>query len=177
MADEAGKNLFDRIVVGAFSIVLVVNSLALTLIITGAALSRYVFKVNFTGYDEIVVIVAFWFYFMGSAYGSYNNSHVTADLVDAYFPEGTGKRVMHVIRWFVTSAACGLFAYYGYRYFMFSFKGPLGTFIMQPKTMIWRIPHWIAHLSIFSGLVLMEYYFLRNLLQSIRLLVSKGEAA
>ncbi|MDR1481558.1 MAG: TRAP transporter small permease [Synergistaceae bacterium] len=163
MPDEAKKNLFDRIVVGFFSIILIVNSLLMTLLITGAALSRYIFKVNFMGYDEIAVLVAFWLYFMGAAYGAYNNSHVTADIVDAYFPDNLARRVLRVLRWLAACVACGLFVYYGFGYFKFSFAGPLGNFTFKPTSMIWRIPLWTSHASIFAGLIFMEVYFLRNL--------------
>jgi TRAP-type C4-dicarboxylate transport system permease small subunit len=168
MPEQTGINRFDKIVTGAFSIIIVVNSLLITLIIVAAAASRYIFKINFIGYDEIAVIVAFWFYFIGAAYGAYNNSHVTADVVDAYLPQGALKRTLTLIRWLATSLACGLFVYYGYNYFMFSFKGPLGNFQFQPKSMTWRIPLWITHSGIFIGLIFMEIYFLRNLARSAK---------
>ncbi|MDR1021512.1 MAG: TRAP transporter small permease [Synergistaceae bacterium] len=176
MPEQAKKHTLDILAEKVFGSILVVFSLLITLIITGAALARYVFKFNFVGYDEFVVILAFWFYFTGAAYGAYNNSHVSADLVDAYAPEGTGKRVLHVARWFLTSAACGLFVYYGFNYIKFSFMGPLGNFQFQPKSMTWRIPHWVAHAGIFFGLILMEVYFLRNLAQSVKALY-RGDKA
>ncbi|MDR3075693.1 MAG: TRAP transporter small permease [Synergistaceae bacterium] len=176
MPENNKRNMFDRIAIGAFSVILVVNSLAVTLIITGAALARYVFKFNFNGYDEITVVVAFWFYFIGSAYGAYNNSHVSADVIDAYFPENTAKRVITLLRWVVTSAACGLFVYYGFNYVKFSFMGPLGTFKMIPKSMVWRIPLWISQSAIFTGLIFMEIYFIRNAVISAAALFRRLEA-
>jgi TRAP-type C4-dicarboxylate transport system permease small subunit len=176
MPEEQGKNKFDKIVVRAFSIVIVVCSLLVTLIIVSAAATRYVFKINFLGYDEFAVLVAFWFYFIGAAYGAYNNSHVTADIVDAYFPEGTAKKILTSVRWLVTSIACGLFVYYGYNYFMFSFRGPLDNFQFLPKSMTWRIPLWTTHAAIFSGLIFMEIYFLRNLALSVKALIGRNKA-
>jgi TRAP-type C4-dicarboxylate transport system permease small subunit len=176
MPEATVKNKFDKIMVGLFSIVLVVNSLAMTLIITAAAASRYIFKVNFYGYDEIAVLVAFWLYFIGAAYGAYNNSHVTADIIDAYFPEGSARKVLTFLRWSVTSFACGLFVYYGLGYFMFSFAGPLGDYQIIPRSMVWRIPLWTSHLSITTGLVFMEFYFLRNLVLSVKALIGRRAA-
>jgi TRAP-type C4-dicarboxylate transport system permease small subunit len=167
MPEQAGKNILDKLAERVFGAILAVFSLLITLIITGAASARYLFKVNFVGYDEFVVLLAFWFYFIGAAYGAYNNTHVTADVVDAYFPEGPAKRVLTCVRWLVTSLACGLFVYYGFNYFKFSFLGPLGNFQFQPKSMTWRIPHWIAHAGIFSGLIFMELYFIRNFFRSV----------
>jgi TRAP-type C4-dicarboxylate transport system permease small subunit len=162
--------------VGVLSVLIVVNSLAVTLVITGAALARYIFKVNFNGYDEIAVLLAFWLYFSGAAYGAYNNSHVSADVIDAYCPESTTKRILTVLRWLITSCACGLFVYYGFDYVKFSFMGPLGNFQFLPKSMVWRIPFWTSQSAIFVGLILMEIYFVRNLIQSARALFRRREA-
>jgi TRAP-type C4-dicarboxylate transport system permease small subunit len=176
MLEQPQQNMFDKIIVKIFSIVIVVNSLLITLIITGAAASRYVFKINFKGYDEIAVLVAFWLYFIGAAYGSYNNSHVSADVIDAYFPDGRAKKILTCLRWLITSLACGLFVYYGYKYFLFSFLGPLGNFQFQPKSMTWRIPLWTSHLSVFLGLIFMEVYFVRNLVLSAKALSGRDKA-
>ncbi|MDR3255981.1 MAG: TRAP transporter small permease subunit [Synergistaceae bacterium] len=177
MTEQPRGNTFDKIAVGAFSTIIVITSLSITFIITSAAATRYIFKINFVGYDEIAVLVAFWFYFTGAAYGAFNNSHVSADVVDAYFPEGAAKRTLAFARWLVTSIACGLFVYYGYRYFMFSFVGPLGNFQFLPKSMTWRIPLWTTHISIFLGLIFMEVYFIRNLAISAKALVAGRKRA
>ncbi|MDR3353654.1 MAG: TRAP transporter small permease [Synergistaceae bacterium] len=172
MPEQPERNTFDKVVISIFSFVIAVNSILITLIIAGAAATRYILKINFIGYDEIAVLVAFWFYFTGAAYGAYNNSHVTADVIDAYFLEGASKRVLTFVRWLLTCLACGLFVYYGYSYFKFSFVGPLGNFQFQPKSMTWRIPLWTSHASIFFGLIFMEIYFIRNLVQSARALIA-----
>jgi TRAP-type C4-dicarboxylate transport system permease small subunit len=176
MSEAPVMNKFDKVAVGFFQIVLFVGSLSITLVIMAAALARYIFKFNLVGYDEIVVVLSFWFYFMGAAYGAYNNSHVSADVIDAYVPEGALKKFMTVLRWLFTCIACGIFVYYGYNYLKFSFMGPLGNFQFLPKSMIWRIPLWIGQSAISIGLVLMEYYFLRNLVISIKALVRGNKA-
>jgi TRAP-type C4-dicarboxylate transport system permease small subunit len=168
------RNMFDKIVVGGFSIVLAVNALLLTLVVCGAASARYLFKINFYGYDEIVILLAFWFYFIGAAYGSYNNTHVTADVVDAYFPDGSTKRALTFIRQLITASICGVFTYFAFNFFLFGFVGPLGNFTFQPKTMVWRIPLWISYSSVFVGLFFMEIYFLRNLVLGAKALIAGG---
>lgn len=173
--EKKQRNPFDRIVVGAFSIVLASNALILTLIICGAAASRYVFKVNFYGYDEIAILLAFWFYFIGAAYGSYNNTHVSADVVDAYVPDGPTKRALTFLRHLVSVSICGTFVYFGYNFFMFGFAGPLGNFTFQPKSMVWRIPLWTSYSAIFVGLIFMEVYFIRNLVLSAKALFGGGK--
>lgn len=172
------RNMFDKVLIRLVSIVLFANTLILTCIITGAAAARYIFKVNFYGYEEIAVLFAFWFYFAGAAYGAYNNTHVSADVVDAYFPDGRTKQVIALIRHIVTACVCALFVYYAYGFFDFGLRGPMGNFQFQPKSMVWRIPHWTSYLAILIGLIVMDIYFIRNAVLSARALLSgKKEAA
>ena len=49
-----------------------------------AVIKRYCFKGNFYGSDEIIMLFAFWLYFMGASYGSFENSHIKADLLNVY---------------------------------------------------------------------------------------------
>lgn len=173
---ESGKqtNFFDKIFVRAFSVVIVVNSLLMTLIIAGAAAARYIFKSNFYGYEEIAVLVAFWLYFIGAAYGSYNNTHVSADIVDAYFKDGPAKRLLTLARNVVALSVCGLFTYFAFGFFEFGFMGPLGTGEFKPTSMVWRIPLWTSYAAILTGLVFMEGYFLRDFVRSVKALM-KGD--
>lgn len=169
------KNLFDRITINSFSIVCVFSTIALTLIICVATFFRYVVKGDLYGYEEWVKILAFWLYFLGAAMGSYNRTHVSADLVNAYLPDGKLKLFLIFLRNLVTVGISVLFAWYGYEFFMFGFQGPLGTGIAIPKTTVWRISLWVGYLSVFMGLVFMAIYFTRDLIQSIRALFGREE--
>jgi len=37
----------------------------------GVVITRYLLHVNFLGYDEIILVAAYWMYFIGSARASY----------------------------------------------------------------------------------------------------------
>lgn len=164
------KNFFDRIVINLFSFICFFCAVALTLIICVATFFRYILEGNLYGYEEWVKILAFWLYFMGAAVGAYNRTHIRADLVNAYLSDGKFKDFMKFLRDLITFSVAGLFAWYGYIFFMFGFMGPLGTGIAIPMTSVWRIPMWIGYLSVFLGLVFMVYYFGRDFVFSARAL-------
>lgn len=161
---------------GFFSLVCFSMSVLLTVLISAATLMRYVFQTDLYGYEEWVKLFAFWLYFCGAGYGAFNKSHVSADLVTAYIPEGGFKRFLAFLKDLVTFAVTCLFLYYGYEFFMFGFRGPLGTGIALPMTTIWRIPLWTSYLAITLGLFFMAWYFGVALFQSARALL-KGEKA
>jgi len=170
------KNPFDKVVVGFFSLVCFSMSVLLTVLISAATLARYVLKTDLYGYEEWVKLFAFWLYFCGAGYGAFNRSHITADLVQAYIPKGHIKRFVTFLKDLVTFSVTSLFLYYGYDFFMFGFRGPLGTGVAIPETTIWRIPMWTSYLAITLGLFFMVLYFGVALLESAKALL-KGEDA
>ena len=165
------KNFFDKIVINLFSIVCFTTTALLTIIICAAAFFRYILNGDLTGYEEWVKIFAFWLYFAAAAIGAYNRTHVSADLVQAYVPNGKLKDFLVFLKNLITVGVSLLFTWYGYEFFMFGFMGPLGTGIALPTTNVWRICLWVGYLPVFLGLIFMTYYFTRDLLISTRTLL------
>ena len=60
---------------------MIIGSIASTGCMVYSVVLRYCFKQNFYGSDEVIMLFAFWLYFMGAVYGSYENSHIKADLL------------------------------------------------------------------------------------------------
>jgi len=170
------KNPLDLALLFFFSITTVVCSLLLSLIIAAAAFTRYIIGGDLYGFEEWVKLFAFWLYFMGGAYGAYNNTHVSADVVDSYMKDGVLKRLTIFFRNLITSGISILFTWYGYEFFMFGFMGPLGTGIALPKTTVWQIPLWTSYLAVFLGLIFMTYYFTMRMLLSLRDLIRGGNS-
>ena len=168
------RNLFDKIVVNGFSAVTLAMSIILTILIALATFVRYVIQGDLYGYEEWVKLFAFWLYFSGAAIGAFNRTHVSADLVQSYVPDGTLKRLMVFAKDLVTVSVTLLFVWYGYGFFMFGFMGPLGTRIALPMTTIWQIPLWTSYLAVFLGLIFMTYYFTRRMLKSLMALIRGG---
>ncbi|MCP3891694.1 MAG: TRAP transporter small permease [Desulfobulbaceae bacterium] len=168
---DTPKNFFDKIVINGFSIVAFTTTILLTVIICAAAFFRYILDGDLTGYEEWVKIFAFWLYFSAAAIGAYNRTHVSADLVQAYVPDGRLKDFLVFLKDLITVGVSLLFTYYGYEFFMFGFMGPLGTGIALPTTNVWRICLWVGYLPVFLGLIFMSYYFTRDLFMSARTLL------
>lgn len=171
------KNPFDRIVINGLSIICFSTTIILTVVICAAAFFRYILDGDLTGYEEWVKIFAFWLYFSAAAIGAYNRTHVSADLVQAYIPDGRVKDFLVFLKDLITVGVCLLFTWYGLKFFEFGFMGPLGSFmdplgprIAVPTTNVWRIPLWAGYLSVFLGLIFMTYYFTRDLFISTRTL-------
>ncbi len=168
------NNWIDKIVVNSLSFICLVTSIILTLVMCAVTFFRYVVQGDLYGFEEWVKLFAFWLYFAGAALGAYNRTHVSADLVNAYLKEGKLRQSLTFLRNLLTVGACGIFVYYGWEFFYFGFMGPLGTGIAIPKTSAWRIPLWTGYISVFMGLALMLYYFIRDLIVSGMVLFGRG---
>jgi len=143
--------------------IMVTCSLTVTGIIFLAVLLRYVFHSDLYGYEEIVVIFAFWLYFIGGSYGSYTRTHITADVVSVYVPEGKLKGFLCVISSLITFLWSSFMAYWGFDFFMYGItEGAV--------TPVWRLPMAISYSGVFLGLLMMSLYFLVDLVEDINVL-------
>lgn len=66
-----------------------VSSAVVIITLTLVVLGRHIFHYNFLGYTEILVLAAFWMYFIGASAGSYEESHITADILSQFVGERT----------------------------------------------------------------------------------------
>jgi len=125
------KGFFDKIAIRSFEVIMVFCSLTLAVVISYVVYVRYVEKGDLYGYEEWVKLIAFWLYFTGGAYGAYNDTHVSADLVDSFLT-GKTRQIMIFIRQIITTLLSFVFVYLGYHFFMFGLLGPLksSTFVV-----------------------------------------------
>ena len=168
------QNILDKIVINSCSAICFISAVLLMVIITVAALCRYIFEVDLYGYEEWAKMLAFWLYFMGAGIGAFNASHVSADLVQVYVKPGRIKTVLTCIRSFFTMLVSILFTWYGYRLFIFGSKGPRGIGLGIPETPLWGIPFWTSYLAIFIGMVIMSWYFLLEFIHIFRKILERS---
>ena len=148
---EAFKNSFVwRSILTLQRVLLVLTSLFVVLIMCLEVVLRYVFKSDLFGIEEIVVIAAFWLYFMGSSYGVFEKSHVKADIIPQLLKPGA-RALLGVIIDFTVSALCVLFTVWAVEMVRYSI-------IWMPRSTGLRIPTFISQSSILLGYAFMSMY-------------------
>src|SRR5690606_34565426 len=126
---------------------MVLCSVASTGCILYAVVLRYIFKANFYGSDEVILLFAFWLYFMGAVYGSYEDSHIKADLMNVYVKNIRIKDFIGLIAQVIMIVVNFVFLAWSWDYFMWGLeKMPLSTGL--------KIPLVIPQSAIFFGLLL-----------------------
>ena len=158
---------FWKFLHNAIKWLMITGSVVSTTCMVYAVIKRYLFKGNFYGSDEIIMLFAFWLYFMGAAYGSFENSHIKADLLNVYIRNMRIKDGVGLLAQFCTVLVNTVVLLWATRYFALEIRRwGLSTAL--------KIPLVIPKSSVFFGFLLMEFYHVFYLLHDLRLFLREG---
>jgi len=124
--------------------------------------ARYVFEIAISGLDEIIGHTAVWLYMMGAAYGSFERTQIKAEMAHLVVKN---ERILYLIRAFATLIAvvvAGYMVSWSYEYIQWSLK-------KNEMTPTLRLPTVIFQVSILIGAILMVYFFIREMIDYLRL--------
>jgi TRAP-type C4-dicarboxylate transport system permease small subunit len=166
---DAFRNSFLwKALISLQKILLVLTSVFVVLIMCAEVLLRYVFHSDLFGIEEVVVIAAFWLYFIGSSYGVYERSHVKADIIPQLLSERHRAFLSVVIR-FIMAVLCIIFSWWAVDMVRYGIE-------WMPRTTGLRIPIVISQSSILLGYVLMSIYSVVYFLEEFcQFFLKKGE--
>jgi TRAP-type C4-dicarboxylate transport system permease small subunit len=129
---------------------LIVSGILVTCITFSAVIAR-AFNINLLGYEEILIICAFWLYMFGTAYGSYEDSHIKADIIVVMMKEGFKKDLIAILRNALTLILGIIMLSWAVQLFMYTIEN-------GQQTPVWRIPVTISQSSIMFGLTVGTFY-------------------
>ncbi|KUK86622.1 MAG: Tripartite ATP-independent periplasmic transporter DctQ component [Synergistales bacterium 58_81] len=133
-------------------IIMIISSMAILTLVLVQVLLRYVFVMPLMGVEEVATMVGFWLYFMGASWGTAERSHIKADLMQAAIKDPRKLIWVKVL----TSTACvilsAMMIYWGWGYTVWGYT----RMQLSPTLMI---PMIYSQVSIFTGAILMFFYF------------------
>ena len=144
---------------------LIASSCLVTLITFAAVITRAL-NINFLGYEEILIICAFWLYMMGTAYGSFEDSHIKADVIVVMMPDGFLKSLLALVRNTLTLVL-------GIIFLAWAIQLVDWTIVMGNKTPVWRIPMTVSQSSLLFGLTVATFYNMVYLYDEAKLFIGK----
>ncbi len=147
--------------------ILILTSLTVVGIICAAVFMRYVLHKDLFAYDELVMIAAFWLYFIGAAYGSYEDSHIKADIIQISLSTNHPKAAA-----VIGLIARGLELFLTITISVWAWSLISWQFKFMGHTMGWGIPIAVPQGAIFIGFVLMAFYALIHFVKELMLLIS-----
>lgn len=159
------QTFFWRALEKFLKIGLIVSAILVTSITFAAVITRAL-NINFLGYEEILIICAFWLYMIGAAYGSFEKSHITADILVVMMPDNYAKAIISILRNLLTLVLGVIFLLWAYQLFQWTIE-------LQQKTPVWRIPVTVAQSSLLFGLGVITFYNIVYLYDEIKAFVMK----
>lgn len=131
--------------------ILITCNLAIMLIVVASFLSRYLFSFDLYGAEEFLLIAAFWLYFIGAAYGSYEKSHIEADFIQSMFGDNLVTRILGYLRDLIELGVLLVLTYWSWLLIDFAIE-------RWPVTPGWKIPLLVPQSAILVGFTLMTFH-------------------
>lgn len=132
--------------------------------LVAAVLLRYVFHKDLYGLEELIMIPAFWMYFIGASYGTHLDTHITADLTNAYIKSKRIKSLIQVLNTMICLVIAAVFTVWANDYVAWSIES-------GATSSVWGYPHYIPQSAILFGFLLMTFYLLVKFIKEIKKLI------
>lgn len=130
--------------------------------IMAEVLMRYIFKTSLIGIEELAAYFAFWLYFIGSSYGTYERSHIKAELTHMIIKNPRYYAMSRVVTSFISFALSFYAIILAYRYAEWGIHR-----LEQSSTTFLGSTYPIVYFqfSLLVGFALMCFYFFVEFLQ------------
>jgi len=146
--------------------ILIVSAISLIILLTGEVIMRYLIHYPGMEVEEIATLLAFWLYFMGAAYGSYDRSHIKADVTYLMFKNPRKLAIAKASAVAIAVVLAGIMLVWGYDYFVWGItKGERSRILFMPMV--------LSQSSLFFGAILMFLYFATELVDMVRQAMGK----
>ena len=143
-------------------VVMVVLAVYLSFMVCAEVAARYYVHEPILWVEELIIFVVFWFYFTGGVYATYKRSHIVGGVLHLFLKNK--PRVLGSFRLasaLISLGLCCLFIVLSYTLFTYSLK-------VDPKTIHLMLHTSYARLALLCTFPLMAFYFLIELIGSIR---------
>jgi len=141
--------------------IMIATSCFIVLLLFGSVLMRYFFHYPGMEVEEIATMAAFWLYFTGAIYGSYERSHIKAELAHLIFKKPRAQALLRVTASLIVFVLAVIMAYWGYHFFIWGIE-------KQGRSLTLLLPMVYAQSSILFGAIFMSFYFFVELIDNIR---------
>ncbi len=115
---------------------------------------RYIFATDLFAYEEWLLIICFWLYFMASALGTYENSHVNADLLEYVIKDQRVAWLRSMVVVAIELIVC-IFAIY---WAVLMLRDEIDSYPYWQTTIALKIPFLLPRAAVLVGFGFMAFY-------------------
>ena len=150
----------DKLSKGIYDYIMMITGIAVTLLIMAGALMRYVFHIDFYGSEEIIMIVGFWLFFVGSISAARSKTHLNANMISVFTNNQKAISIAALTKDILSLIICCLAIYWCYGYWNWTFK-------LSPKTSVFKLPYYIQQFPLCLSFLIWGIYLIRDCCNSI----------
>lgn len=161
--ESRGWNILKKIQ----ELLIVICASVSTLIFVVEVVIRYMLKIDFLGYDELVLLSASWLYFIGGSYAMYKKEHISADMLPLFLKGRVLQVTRVVVDWLIFAITLVL-AIWGVDFFLYAMS-------RTANTTVWKIPLLVSQSALSVGYILMAFYALVYGLEDTLLAIADGK--
>jgi len=143
--------------------IIAICSVLIALTFGAVVVLRYGFQANLFAYEEWMLVAAFILYFIGAAQGSYDNTHIKADLMNELISSPKGRRLLGL---FVMGLEVAIGATLTWWAFLMVAED-IARYPALPATPIYKIPLAVPRGTIFIGFFLMTTYAMMHFVRML----------
>jgi len=115
---------------------------------------RYGFRADLFAYEEWLLIVCFWLYFIASALGTFEDSHVNADLLDHFIVDARLKWIRILVVATIELVVSLTVIYWA----VLMIRDEIASHPYWQATIALKIPFLVPRLAVLVGFVFMAFY-------------------
>jgi TRAP-type C4-dicarboxylate transport system permease small subunit len=141
--------------------IVIFTGAAACLLITIAAVMRYVFSKDFYGSEELIMLTAFWLYFMGASLATREDSHITADLITTLAKTPRRARILKLAQHAISLGVSAMGTSWAWNYYAWSWA-------RSPRTAVLKFPIVWLQTPILVFFVLSTAYLVGHVVNDVR---------
>ena len=160
-----------KVIVTVQRAVVMVVGIGVPLLVVYQVFLRYVLHAPLMGIEELELFPIIWLYMIGGSVASEQRSHIECGILTLYIKKEKSMALFKIFKGVFSCAVGAYLTYWGYWYFDYS----LGLWKLSD---LLRIPMFYAEGIIFIGFLLMLFFTVLELIDSIKAFIrlSKGGA-
>lgn len=159
-------NKLDKISEWVANWIVVISGIAVCGLIFSGAVMRYILHTDFYGSEELILLAAFWLYFMGSTLAAKHNTHIQAEMLDMFVKNKTVHDIATVVKYVISLGMCVMASVWSVQYVIWNIN-------IHMKSNVFRFPLYISVLPIAISFIAWTAYCLRDLILSVREMTNK----
>ncbi|WP_052261674.1 TRAP transporter small permease [Leisingera sp. ANG-M1] len=148
-----------RVALAIKNFIIVVASLIMAVTFGFVVVARYGFSADLFAYEEWLMVICFWMFFMASAMGTYDKSHVNADLLGFVIKDPRKLWLRNVIIEFIEVLVTFAIIYWAW----LMIADEISYYPNWQTTIALQIPFLVPRIGIFLGFILMAVYSILHL--------------